>query len=106
MPEQFQISRQKLRNTLLRDGLPDVLRGGVWKLISKIPLKRHQYNSKLFEQLLSNPCSDEDEYCIGKDLSRTIKGFDGFKINPSSGKNRLYNVLKAYSNFDKEVGYC
>ena len=23
-----------------------------------------------------------------------------------SGKNRLYNVLKAYANYDTEVGYC
>jgi hypothetical protein len=51
-------------------------------------------------------CSEEDEFCIGKDLMRTVCGFAEFKINPASGKNRLYNVLKVYSNFDKEVGYC
>ena len=60
----------------------------------------------LFDKLLAEPCSDEDEFCIGKDLARTITGFKAFKVDPLSGKNRLYNILKVYSNFDKEVGYC
>ena len=29
-----------------------------------------------------------------------------FIIPADSGKNRLYNVLNAYANFDEEVGYC
>ena len=55
---------------------------------------------------MDEDCSEEDEFCIGKDLSRTISGFKEFKVDPGSGKNRLYNVLKVYSNFDREVGYC
>ena len=29
-----------------------------------------------------------------------------FNIDPSTGKNKLYNVWKAYSTYDNEVGYC
>lgn len=99
------MSRKRLRNTILY-GLDDDLRGPVWKLVSKIPLKRKYYNNGLFTKLLNNPISQEDEWCIGKDLARTITGFEAFKIDPKSGKNRLYNLLKAYSNLDKEIGYC
>lgn len=28
------------------------------------------------------------------------------KQDPSTGTNKLFNVLKAYSNFDNEIGYC
>ena len=27
-------------------------------------------------------------------------------LSPSSGKNRLFNVLKAYTAYDPQVGYC
>lgn len=60
----------------------------------------------MFKKLVTEDCSEEDEFCIAKDLARTIHGFAPFKEDKASGKNRLYNVLKAYSNFDKEVGYC
>jgi hypothetical protein len=43
-----QVSRKRLRNTLLL-GIPDSMRAPVWKLICKIPHKRHYYNSGLYE---------------------------------------------------------
>ena len=101
----MQVSKKKLRNCML-EGLDDDLRGAVWKLVSKIPLKRSYYNNSMYQKLLSIPCTEEDEICIGKDLCRTITGFAAFKVDPSSGKNRLYNLLKGYSNLDREVGYC
>lgn len=74
--------------------------------MSNVHRKREQYSSDLFSKLLEQDCTEEDEFCIGKDLARTISGFSEFKVDPTSGRNRLYNVLKAYANFDKEVGYC
>ena len=43
---------------------------------------------------------------ITKDLGRTFPGNEEFKIKPETGDNRLYNVLKAYSAYDPETGYC
>lgn len=43
---------------------------------------------------------------ITKDLGRTFPGNEEFKINHETGDNRLYNVLKAYSAYDPETGYC
>ena len=48
----------------------------------------------------------ETKAVIEKDLHRTFPDVEEFKISISSGKNRLYNVLKAYSEYDPEVGYC
>jgi hypothetical protein len=80
----MQVSKKKLRNCMLA-GLDDDIRGAVWKLISKIPLKRSYYNNNMYEKLLSIPCTEDDEICIGKDLFRTITGFAAFKIDPSTG---------------------
>lgn len=49
---------------------------------------------------------EENDYCIGKDLPRTLTFIKSFSIEPSSGQNKLYNVLKAYSCYDKQIGYC
>jgi hypothetical protein len=43
---------------------------------------------------------------IEKDLPRTFPEIEEFKIDISTGKNRLYNVLKAYAHYDPKVGYC
>ena len=43
---------------------------------------------------------------IAKDLGRTFPGNEEFKTNHELGENRLYNVLKAYSAYDPETGYC
>lgn len=50
--------------------------------------------------------NEDDEFCIGKDLSRTLTFIKAFNLDPTSGENRLFNVLKAYSSYDIEVGYC
>lgn len=101
----IEVDPRKMRNSFLQ-GIPDDLRGSIWKFVSNVHLKREQYSSGLFNKFLQEECSEEDEFCIGKDLARTVQGFSEFKVDPSTGRNRLYNVLKAYSIFDKEVGYC
>ena len=42
----------------------------------------------------------ENDYCIMKDLPRTLTFMKNFNIEPSSGENKLYNVLKAYACYD------
>jgi hypothetical protein len=43
---------------------------------------------------------------IAKDIFRTIPGNTDFSEPVNSGQNRLYNVLKAYSTYDPEIGYA
>jgi len=42
---------------------------------------------------------------IVKDVSRTLSDLGLFTEDLSAGNNRLYNVLKAYANYDNEVSY-
>jgi len=46
------------------------------------------------------------EFNIEKDISRTFPDIEAFKEPGSSGNNKLFNVLKAYSQYDQNVGYC
>jgi hypothetical protein len=46
-----------------------------------------------------------DTYLIGKDVYRTLPEQKMFKEDLKSGKNKLFNVLKAYACYDNEVGY-
>lgn len=59
----------------------------------------------LYANLLKR-ANSEVEMMIEKDLSRTFPEIEEFKLDVNSGKNRLYNVLKAYAHYDPEVGYC
>ena len=42
---------------------------------------------------------------ITKDVSRTLYDLDLFNEDLTAGNNKLFNVLKAYANYDKEVSY-
>ena len=42
---------------------------------------------------------------IMKDVSRTLTDLGLFTEDLNAGNNRLYNVLKAYANYDNEVSY-
>lgn len=43
---------------------------------------------------------------IRKDLSRTFPEQDYFKDGKGVGQENLFNVVKAYSLYDEECGYC
>ena len=51
---------------------------------------------------MNNP---NDSYNITKDLNRTLPELKIFQVDYKTGKNKLYNVLKAYSCYDNEIGY-
>lgn len=42
---------------------------------------------------------------IAKDVARTLSDLKLFREDSDGGNNKLFNVLKAYSNYDNEVGY-
>ena len=43
---------------------------------------------------------------IKKDIDRTFPNHLHFEDPEAQGKQPLFNILKAYSLIDKEVGYC
>lgn len=42
---------------------------------------------------------------ITKDVDRTLAELGLWREDSKCGNNKLYNVLKAYANYDNEVGY-
>lgn len=46
------------------------------------------------------------ERIIRRDIARTYPEHDFFKEKDGLGQESLFNVMKAYSLYDREVGYC
>ncbi|CAO3650475.1 unnamed protein product [Mucor fragilis] len=85
----------------IRFGIPPSIRGMVWQLLAKS--KDEDLVTKYMD-LLKLP-SPYDKM-IQRDLARTFPGHTYFKETDGQGQEGLYNVVRAYSLYDKEVGYC
>ena len=74
-------------------GIPSQIRGVIWQLISRS-------KSKALELLYANSINQEcvHENVIKRDLKRT-------NFIPHDRLDNLFNVLKAYANYDTDVGY-
>ncbi|KAJ1659766.1 hypothetical protein IWQ61_001193 [Dispira simplex] len=91
----------RLLASRVRAGIPPRLRGMVWQVLSHSTSTNLQ---PLYSQLLSDHSSHEK--VIIRDLSRTFPHVPVFRQEGGEGQKRLFNVLKAYSLYDSEVGYC
>ncbi|KAG1766964.1 rab-GTPase-TBC domain-containing protein [Suillus occidentalis] len=91
---------QKLAKAIEK-GIPDALRGMMWQLMaaSKDAELETTYLSLLKE-------SSPHEKAITRDLGRTFPHHDFFTDGQGIGQEHLFNVLKAYSLYDPQVGYC
>ncbi|CAN4110882.1 unnamed protein product [Withania somnifera] len=87
----------------IRKGIPDCLRGLVWQLISG-SRDLLLLNPAVYEQLVIYETS-ASELDIIRDISRTFPSHVFFQQRHGPGQRSLYNVLKAYSVFDRDVGY-
>ncbi|XP_067353594.1 EVI5-like protein isoform X3 [Channa argus] len=91
----------KKKQELIRKGIPHHFRAIVWQLLGNatdMPVK-NQYSELL---KMSSPC----EKLIRRDIARTYPEHEFFKGQDSLGQEVLFNVMKAYSLVDREVGYC
>jgi len=87
----------------VRKGIPDELRGIVWPLLSGGRQLLLQ-NPGVYDHL-SLYESSTSELDIVRDLNRTFPGHVYYMQRHGPGQRSLYNVLKAYSVFDRSVGY-
>ncbi|KAG0027098.1 GTPase-activating protein [Podila clonocystis] len=85
---------------MIQRGVPSALRGLIWQLLSKS--KDAQLEAS-YSDLLKTESSHEKQ--ILRDMSRTFPNHDYFQ-EESAGQEALFNVVKAYSLYDPEVGYC
>eukprot|EP00051_Salpingoeca_urceolata_P031265 m.10993 g.10993 ORF g.10993 m.10993 type:complete len:586 (+) comp3904_c0_seq1:273-2030(+) len=97
-------------------GVPDAVRGKVWELMAQS--KRQAVATTMmgfvaakntdqpapYEELLQ--ADSPHEKLIRRDIARTFPSHELFAEREGLGQEVLYNVIKAYSVYDPEVGYC
>ncbi|KAK4943544.1 hypothetical protein LTR10_016838 [Elasticomyces elasticus] len=90
-----------LTSNKIRAGVPPPLRGVVWPSIARA----HDAHLHSEFQRLSTEPSPYDAL-IGKDVGRSFPNVDMFREKDGEGQRMLGKVLKAFSLYDEEIGYC
>ncbi|CAO3628570.1 unnamed protein product [Cunninghamella echinulata] len=88
-------------------GIPDSWRRDAWYYLCTDHLIKTQKDDTLkntFETLLSQPTTNERQ--IDLDIPRTMHSHIMFRQRYGPGQCYLFNVLRAFANYDTEVGYC
>lgn len=83
-------------------GMPPPLRGQLWQIV--VRSRNSGDVESEYRELLKRVSPDEK--LIRRDLSRTFPTHEFFKEQDGEGQEALFNVIKAYSIFDQQVGYC
>ena len=93
-----------IRFTIVNKGTPEKLRGKIWVKLFDIEGAADDHASNIYSNLCEFS-NKEAEKMIAKDVARTLSDLKLFREDSDGGNNKLFNVLKAYSNYDNEVGY-
>uniref|UniRef100_A0A9J8AR73 TBC1 domain family member 4 n=1 Tax=Cyprinus carpio carpio TaxID=630221 RepID=A0A9J8AR73_CYPCA len=98
-------------HTAVGQGVPRQHRGEIWKFLSEqyllrqeVPSNKPPNNDTPYKELLKQLTSQQHAILI--DLGRTFPTHPYFSAQLGAGQLSLYNLLKAYSLLDPEVGYC
>jgi len=86
---------------LVRKGIPHHFRGITWQLLCSA--HNSPEKQKYAEYLRTTSACEK---VIRRDIARTYPEHDFFKEKDGLGQESLFNVMKAYSLHDREVGYC
>ncbi|KAF9171740.1 hypothetical protein BGX20_007023 [Mortierella sp. AD010] len=86
-------------------GIPDCWRTAAWSfIITKRSANFEPNIRQIYQDMLSVSSSEEEQ--IDLDIPRTMHGHIMFRTRYGPGQCALFKVLKAYSNYNHEVGYC
>ncbi|KAI9313605.1 rab-GTPase-TBC domain-containing protein, partial [Dichotomocladium elegans] len=88
-------------------GIPDCWRRDAWYFLCTDELRAAKNDDAIVEhyhQLLDKPSIHERQ--IDLDIPRTMNGHIMFRQRYGQGQRALFNVLRAFSSYDEEVGYC
>ncbi|KZO98865.1 RabGAP/TBC, partial [Calocera viscosa TUFC12733] len=94
-------TRAKELSEAIQKGIPAALRGTIWQLMSA---SKDMNLEQVYAELLKD--SSPHEKSIMRDLGRTFPNHEYFQDVQGIGQENLFNVVKAYSLYDPEVGYC
>lgn len=96
----------------IKSGVPRAKRGEVWMMLADQFNKNHpptdvfafpNYNVPYHDILKS---LTEHQHAIFMDIGRTFPNHEYYKAPFGLGQLSLFNILKAYSILDPELGYC
>lgn len=90
-----------LTSSKIKAGVPPPLRGVVWVSMAGA---RDADLAADFDRLSLEP--SEYEGLIGKDVGRSFPGVEMFRDSDGDGQRMLGTVLKCFSLYDEEIGYC
>lgn len=96
----------------IKNGVPRNKRGDVWKFLASqycmntapVDIKNFPNYNTQYESLLK--CLTDHQHAIFIDLGRTFPNHTYYKQALGIGQLSLFNLLKAYSILDPELGYC
>lgn len=96
----------------IKSGIPRTIRGDVWKFLAQqftlttgpVDIKKFPNYNTPYSVLLKS--LTEHQHAIFIDLGRTFPNHQYYKDSLGVGQLSLFNVLKAYSILDPDLGYC
>ncbi|GAA5954989.1 hypothetical protein JCM8115_005588 [Rhodotorula mucilaginosa] len=102
MSDYEEVARSQPRelSRAIQRGIPPALRGMTWQLMSAAKDENLEF---VYSELLKQ--TSPHEKSIARDLNRTFPKHEYFKDAEGVGQENLFNVVKAYSIYDDEVGY-
>ncbi|KAH8583195.1 TBC domain containing [Cryptosporidium sp. chipmunk genotype I] len=104
--EKFDLEKDHLKIlSKLRKGIPSQFRGFFWMKLAEVESIKSEHSENLYYQLseIKNaPCCGD----IYRDISRTFPRHSLFRDKNNHGQNSLFSVLRAYSLYNPDVGYC
>ncbi|CAG8520594.1 18919_t:CDS:10 [Acaulospora morrowiae] len=96
----------KFQNRIYK-GIPDSWRQPVWHFLLTNGGAESEFDDNLirtYNTLLTLPSQHERQ--IDLDIPRTLNSHIMFRTRYGPGQRALFNVLRTFSNYDKQVGYC
>lgn len=90
----------------VQKGIPDSVRGEVWRRLLGIPKKLIEQEGKYQEVLKYGLDNSKDIRQIDLDVNRTYRNHIMFKERYSTKQCMLFRILVAYSIYNSEIGYC
>ncbi|XP_018610395.1 uncharacterized protein tbc1d10c isoform X2 [Scleropages formosus] len=88
-----------------RKGIPASLRARCWPLLCRATERKNQ-NEALYEKLDKAPALQSWVDVIERDIDRQFPFHEMFLSKDGHGQRGLFRVLKAYTQFRPDEGYC